>query len=182
MSSLLRLFVLRNPAPLVLRASAAATFARHQQPAAHQTPPVIRRFLSVAAGPLRCSASESKDTSSTTTAADEHNPLDRTRVVTLEQALRYQASEAYAQTYGTGAVWEQYRRNHKGPFAPRRTRKTCVRKGHISTGNPCPICRDEYLLLDHRNLELLQQFISPHTGEVSPTIDSQRSIRLINVS
>lgn len=36
----------------------------------------------------------------------------------------------------------------------------------MSTGNPCPICRDEYLVLDYRNLDLLKQFISPHTGEV----------------
>nr|CAD7261313.1 unnamed protein product [Timema shepardi] len=40
------------------------------------------------------------------------------------------------------------------------------RQGAISTGNPCPICRDEYLVLDHRNIELLQQFISPFTGEI----------------
>lgn len=58
------------------------------------------------------------------------------------------------------------RRNHKGMFAPRKTRKTCIRQGKISTGNPCPICRDEYLVLDHRNTELLQQFISPYSGEV----------------
>jgi len=57
-------------------------------------------------------------------------------------------------------------RNHKGMFAPRKTRKTCIRQGKISTGNPCPICRDEYLVLDYRNTELLQQFISPYSGEV----------------
>lgn len=57
-------------------------------------------------------------------------------------------------------------RNHKGMFAPRKTRKTCIRQGKISTGNPCPICRDEYLVLDHRNTELLQQFISPYSGQV----------------
>jgi small subunit ribosomal protein S18b len=40
------------------------------------------------------------------------------------------------------------------------------RGGKISTGNPCPICRDEYLVLHHENVDLLKQFISPHTGEV----------------
>lgn len=36
----------------------------------------------------------------------------------------------------------------------------------ISTGNPCPICRDEYLVLDPKNTKLLEQFISPFTGEI----------------
>ncbi|CAB3231166.1 unnamed protein product [Arctia plantaginis] len=33
-------------------------------------------------------------------------------------------------------------------------------------GNPCPICRDEYLVLDHRNTQLLEQFISEYTGQI----------------
>lgn len=36
----------------------------------------------------------------------------------------------------------------------------------IVTGNPCPICRDEYLVLHEKNVDLLKQFISPYTGEV----------------
>jgi len=36
----------------------------------------------------------------------------------------------------------------------------------IATGNPCPICRDEYLILDYRNVELLKQFISPYSGKL----------------
>ena len=36
----------------------------------------------------------------------------------------------------------------------------------IATTNPCPICRDEYLVLDHRNIDLINQFISPYNGEV----------------
>lgn len=103
-----------------------------------------------------------EDTPTTTTKSD----IDRTKIIPLEQSIRYLASEAYKTTYGDKLVWEQYRRNHKGGFAPRRTRKTCVRKGMLSTGNPCPICRDEFLVLDHRNLDLLKQFISPQTGEV----------------
>ncbi|XP_073824448.1 mitochondrial ribosomal protein S18B [Musca autumnalis] len=91
---------------------------------------------------------------------------DRTKVIPVETSIRYLNSSAYKQTYGKQLVWEQYRRNHKGPFPPRKTRKTCVRQGMISTGNPCPICRDEYLVLDHRNIELLKQFISPQTGQV----------------
>lgn len=34
------------------------------------------------------------------------------------------------------------------------------------TGNPCPICRDEYLVLHEKNVDLLKQFISPFTGEI----------------
>ena len=32
--------------------------------------------------------------------------------------------------------------------------------------NPCPICRDEYLILHYTNLDLLKQFIRPQTGYV----------------
>lgn len=70
-------------------------------------------------------------------------------------------------------------------FAPRKTRKTCIRQGKISTGNPCPICRDEYLVLDHRNTELLKQFISPYSGEVlnySKTGLCQKSHLLLTVA
>ncbi|XP_037812832.1 28S ribosomal protein S18b, mitochondrial [Lucilia sericata] len=91
---------------------------------------------------------------------------DRSRKIPVETSIRYLKSDAYKQTYGAQFVWEQYRRNHKGLFPPRKTRKTCIRKDTITTGNPCPICRDEYLVLDHRNIELLKQFISPHSGEV----------------
>uniref|UniRef100_A0A182MJJ6 Small ribosomal subunit protein mS40 n=1 Tax=Anopheles culicifacies TaxID=139723 RepID=A0A182MJJ6_9DIPT len=94
------------------------------------------------------------------------DPKDRSRVIPVETSIRYLASDAYRQTYQDDPVWKQYRRNHKGPYPPKLTRKTCIRKGRISTGNPCPICRDEYLVLDHNNIDLLKQFISPQTGEV----------------
>lgn len=92
--------------------------------------------------------------------------LDRSKVITVETSLRYLKSSAYQESYGNYLVWQQYRRNHKGLFAPKKTRKTCIRQGKISCGNPCPICRDEYLVLDHRNIDLLKQFISPQTGRV----------------
>ncbi|KAF7266287.1 hypothetical protein GWI33_020319 [Rhynchophorus ferrugineus] len=75
-------------------------------------------------------------------------------------------SSAYEQTYGKAPVWTEYRRNHIGLIPPRKTRKTCIRGGKISTGSPCPICRDEYLVLHEQNLDLLKQFISEHTGAV----------------
>ncbi|KAK2578699.1 hypothetical protein KPH14_011666 [Odynerus spinipes] len=91
---------------------------------------------------------------------------DRRQVIPVETSIRYMLSNAYKQTYGNDPVWKVYRRNHKGQLPPRKTRKTCVRGGIISTGNPCPICRDEYLVLDYRNVKLLEQFISEHTGEI----------------
>ncbi|ALC40000.1 mRpS18B [Drosophila busckii] len=94
------------------------------------------------------------------------DPKDRTKVIPVETSMRYLKSAAYKTTYGDSFVWTQYRRNHKGMFAPRKTRKTCIRQGKISTGNPCPICRDEYLVLDYRNTDLLQQFISPYSGQL----------------
>lgn len=91
---------------------------------------------------------------------------DRTKVIPLETSIRYLDSSAYTETYGSEPVWKLYRRNHKGMFPPRKTRKTCIRKGQISTGNACPICRDEYLVLKAENVKLLKQFISPYTGEI----------------
>ncbi|XP_026757351.2 28S ribosomal protein S18b, mitochondrial [Galleria mellonella] len=91
---------------------------------------------------------------------------DRTKIIPLETSMRYLESKAYKQTYGDNPVWTLYRRNHKGGFPPKKTRRSCVRNGVISTGNPCPICRDEYLVLDHRNTKLLEQFISDYTGQI----------------
>lgn len=94
------------------------------------------------------------------------DPKDRTRVIPVETSIRYLTSEAYQQTYQEDPVWKQYRRNHKGVYPPKLTRKTCIRQGKLATGNPCPICRDEYLVLDHRNVDLIRQFISSQSGKV----------------
>lgn len=91
---------------------------------------------------------------------------DRTQVIPVETSIKYLASPAYQQTYGSDPVWKLYRRNHKGSIPPRKTRKTCIRAGIIATGNPCPICRDEYLVLNENNVDLLKQFVCPHTGEI----------------
>ncbi|XP_049787410.1 28S ribosomal protein S18b, mitochondrial [Schistocerca cancellata] len=96
----------------------------------------------------------------------KHASKDRTREIPVETSIKYIESKAYSQTYGNDPVWVHYRRNHKGMYAPKKTRKTCIRQGVISTGNPCPICRDEYLVLHHKNINLLKQFISPHNGEI----------------
>uniref|UniRef100_A0A3P9P872 Small ribosomal subunit protein mS40 n=1 Tax=Poecilia reticulata TaxID=8081 RepID=A0A3P9P872_POERE len=82
----------------------------------------------------------------------------------------YLDSEEYVERYGSSAVWAGYRRNHKGGIPPQKTRKTCIRGDKIC-GNPCPICRDPNIIINHQNVKLLQQFISPHTGMVyDPTL------------
>lgn len=100
--------------------------------------------------------------------AGERVPIskDRTKVIPVEISIKYLKSRAYKETYGDEPVWKIYRRNFKGQFPPYKTRKTCIRGGKIDTGSPCPICRDEYLVLDYRNVDLLKQFISEHTGEM----------------
>lgn len=98
---------------------------------------------------------------------EERDPLrDRSQVIPVETSIKYMDSNAYKTTYGDDPVWKNYRRNFKGSYPPRKTRKTCIRKNFVSTGSPCPICRDEYLVLDYLNVDLLGQFISPYTGEI----------------
>ena len=75
-----------------------------------------------------------------------NNPKDRSRLIPVETSIRYLKSSAFKKTYGDQPVWTLYRRNFKGLFPPRKTRKTCIRAGKIFTGSPCPICRDEYLV------------------------------------
>ncbi|XP_046445522.1 28S ribosomal protein S18b, mitochondrial-like [Daphnia pulex] len=100
---------------------------------------------------------------------DEKNASKmRNRAIPVETSMKYLKSKGYSTTYGGDPVWVRYRRNFKGQFAPR-TRKTCIRQEKLATGNPCPICRDEYLILDYRNVELLKQFISPFNGAILPT-------------
>lgn len=96
--------------------------------------------------------------------------IDRSKIVPVETSIRYLKSAAYKETYGEEAVWVPYRRNHKGLIPPKQTRKTCIRSDRISTGNPCPICRDEYLVLHEDNKELLKQFISDQTGKVKKNL------------
>lgn len=91
---------------------------------------------------------------------------DRSNVIPVETSIEYLKSAAYRTTYGNRLIWHGYRRVHKGGTAPKRTRESCIRFNIVTTSSPCPMCRDEYLVLDHRNLDLLKQFISPHTGEV----------------
>ncbi|KAA0710671.1 28S ribosomal protein S18b, mitochondrial [Triplophysa tibetana] len=40
------------------------------------------------------------------------------------------------------------------------------KRGDDVCGNPCPICRDPNVIIHHKNVNLLQQFICPYTGIV----------------
>lgn len=124
---------------------------------------------------LRQEAAEEAGEAGEETAKQEIDPKkDRSRVIPVEMSVRYLQSSAYKTTYGDDPVWKKYRRNFKGQFPPKKTRKTCIRNNQISTGSPCPICRDEYLVVDYQNVELLKQFISPYTGAILP--DSKTNI------
>lgn len=91
---------------------------------------------------------------------------DLYKIIPVETSIRYLKSKAYKTTYGDEPVWVKYRRNFKGQFVPLKTRRSCVIQGKITTGSPCPICRDEYLVLHYTNVDLLKQFIHPQTGEI----------------
>lgn len=157
----------------LLRALGIELFAAYRQGLTSGTSATLRRSFAVTA--IRTDKEASAEVEEELPEGGEiggvkpvpvDDPKDRTRVIPVETSIRYLASEAYQQTYQGEPVWKNYRRNHKGLYPPKKTRKTCVRKGKLSTGNPCPVCRDEYLVLDHQNVELLKQFVSPQTGKV----------------
>ncbi|KAF7260796.1 hypothetical protein EG68_01824 [Paragonimus skrjabini miyazakii] len=89
-----------------------------------------------------------------------YNPVD------LATSLDYINSEVYESTYRGKPVWFYYRRNFKGHFAPPKTRPNCVMSKFLISSNPCPICRDEFLVLDYRNTKLLKQFINPISAKI----------------
>lgn len=83
-----------------------------------------------------------------------------------KESLDYMESEVYKSTYKEFLVWKIYRRNHKTQYPSRNTRPSCIKDGKLSTSYPCPICRDEYLILHPENTKLLEQFINPNTGAI----------------
>nr|CAB3263998.1 28S ribosomal protein S18b, mitochondrial-like [Phallusia mammillata] len=78
----------------------------------------------------------------------------------------YLDSADYKELYQNNLVWANYFRNKRGGIQKQKTRKNCMRSGVVSTGSPCPICRDEKLLLSYHNIALLKQFIDEQTGNV----------------
>lgn len=107
------------------------------------------------------------------------------KVVDAETSLRYVESDAYKETYGDEPVWKNYVRNRTRQRFPHYTRDFCAEEDLYIRGNPCPICRDEYLVLDYRNIKLLKQFINPHTGEIEPVLKTsicQAQLRNLRVA
>lgn len=91
--------------------------------------------------------------------------FDRRIKVDFKDSINYMNSEAFKLTYKDELVWKVYRRNFKGQFPSENTRLSCVNdEGFVDTSYPCPVCRDEYLILHHENTRLLEQFIDPYTG------------------
>ncbi|VDN13803.1 unnamed protein product [Dibothriocephalus latus] len=100
---------------------------------------------------------------------------------TLEESLEYVKSAGlfivflhaveFTKLYRGKPVWFYHRRNFKGHFPPKRPRKSCTHGDRLITSNPCPICRDEYLVLDYQNVYLLKHFLHPQSAEIlEPTI------------
>lgn len=93
--------------------------------------------------------------------------FDRRIKVDYKDSIQYMGSEAFKKTYQGKLIWKVYKRNHKAQFPSDNTRPNCInQEGFLSTSYPCPICRDEYLVLHPENVKLLEQFIDPYTQEI----------------
>lgn len=93
--------------------------------------------------------------------------FDRRIKVDHKESIRYMNSDAYEKTYRGKLIWQLYKRNHKGQTARENTRPDCInQEGFLVSSHPCPICRDEYLVLHPENEKLLKQFIDPNTGQI----------------
>lgn len=92
--------------------------------------------------------------------------FDRRVKVDYKDSIAYLESEAFKKTYGGELIWKLYRRNHKNQMPSKNTRPNCInQEGFLMTSYPCPICRDEYLVLHPLNTKLLEQFIDSHSGK-----------------
>jgi len=79
----------------------------------------------------------------------------------------YFNTKEFEETYKGQLVWWNYVRRHKGGTQPQKTRTNCYRNGIIHHPlSPCPLCRDERLLISYKNIPLLNQFIDQPTGEI----------------
>lgn len=87
----------------------------------------------------------------------------------IETSIKYMQSEAFKKAYGEKLIWEWFIRNFKGRYPKSYTRMQCIINEMYATGNPCPICRDPYLVVNYKNVDLLKQFVSPHSGYLYPT-------------
>uniref|UniRef100_A0A8C9MEA6 Small ribosomal subunit protein mS40 n=1 Tax=Serinus canaria TaxID=9135 RepID=A0A8C9MEA6_SERCA len=91
-------------------------------------------------------------------------PLSR---LTAPALCPHQARAAAAR-HCPRAVWRSFNSGVGGRMEPLRVRGFLEERGRRGrpVGNPCPICRDRNLLVDFRNVKLLDQFICPHSGVI----------------
>lgn len=92
----------------------------------------------------------------------------------LETSIKYLESETFKKTYRGVPVWHWYRRNIIGQeILQPKPRPSCLDEfGVYRTNNPCPVCKDEYLILDHRNIKLLEMFMIEKTDQPIPILRS----------
>ncbi|XP_055898296.1 28S ribosomal protein S18b, mitochondrial-like isoform X1 [Biomphalaria glabrata] len=131
--------------------------------------PIVSRCRTLMLSPRLCKDEEENETEEPTSQDDQGAKKEGVKIIDVDTSIRYLNSKAFTQGYGDKPVWFYYRRNFKGQRAPP-TRRNCKIKGVIKTASPCPICRDEYLVLDKKNTKLLEQFICPHSGEILDTM------------
>lgn len=156
---------------LLLRLPLGKTYASLSQLLGNSASKSIVQFSVAKLSTTRFNFSESIDDSKKAGQLNYRPPVpvnkDRSVKVDVATSIRYLKSDAYKQTYGDHLIWQLYRRNHKGMYAPKKTRLACIVDNRIKGNNPCPICRDENLVVHYTNLELLKQFIDKYSGEVS---------------
>ena len=83
-----------------------------------------------------------------------------------ETPIDYMLSKDYQTLYKDENTWVNYRRNHKGFIPSQTSRVSCMKDGVVASGSPCPLCRDERLLMTYKNLPLLKQYIDEQTGDL----------------
>lgn len=93
--------------------------------------------------------------------------FDRRVKIDYKESIKYLSSETFKLIYQDELIWKVHRRNHMGQYPSKNSRPSCINEeGLVITSYPCPICKDEYLVLHPENHLLLKQFISPYTGKV----------------
>lgn len=91
---------------------------------------------------------------------------------TVEEQIEYMNSEAYHNIYKGRPIWEMWKRNLRGQIKLQPpARLFCIdRNGRFNVNHACPVCRDEYLFFDYRNVALIDQFLRHGTDVPLPIL------------
>lgn len=93
--------------------------------------------------------------------------FDRRIKKDYRESIKYMESDTYKRIYQGHLVWKLFRRNFRGTVPRHQSKHNCInQEGFLDSSYPCPICRDEYLVLHHENTKLIEQFIDPNTGRI----------------